>query len=355
MEWFTLDETPYISTRHGHTGYKIRYGDQIGTDFIKGSPVTVLVLDKAAKLDHEIIRHQLLALLGKDDVMLPEFLDIVLLVRNGNPIEITASELEYWSGNGFRIYSVETTGNIRSGPYYATQTEIRKVYKLDNDDYEAFMMGIIPDDDEPGAFKEIPFQGYIPLPSRLYYDKPTTSKPLRGKRIAVKDIFDLQGLPTSVSSRDYRHFTGVASTTAPLIQRLLDAGAVIVGKTKTTQFAAGEHAHDWVDYSCPFNPRGDGYMEPDGSNTGNAVAAAGYPWLDFAICTDSTMLCARDGACRLTAHSYWKYRVYCKSAGCLWHPADLGECGSVRGCSSVIVSSPRVLALRGMLTDSTVY
>lgn len=42
----------------------------------------------------------------------------------------------------------------------------------------------------------------VAVPSRLYYQKSPGS-PLAGVRVAVKDIFDLEGLTTSAGSRGY--------------------------------------------------------------------------------------------------------------------------------------------------------
>lgn len=53
-------------------------------------------------------------------------------------------------------------------------------------------------------------------------------------------------------------------------------------------FATAESPTDqWVDFHCPFNPRGDGYLKPGGSSTGAGAALAGYEWLDFSVGTDS--------------------------------------------------------------------
>ena len=41
------------------------------------------------------------------------------------------------------------------------------------------------------------------------------------------------------------------------------------------------------DYLAPFNPRGDAYQKPSSSSTGSAAATAAYPWLDFALGTDT--------------------------------------------------------------------
>lgn len=130
----------------------------------------------------------------------------------------------------------------------------------------------------------------IPVPSRLHY-RPTPDKPLSGLRFGVKDIFDVGGVPTTGQCRAYGNLYGARNTTAPCIQRLLDLGAVLVGKTKGTQFASGEQpTADWIEFSCPWNPRGDGYLSPRGSSTGTGVAVAAYNWLDFAVGSDSKLL-----------------------------------------------------------------
>jgi Asp-tRNA(Asn)/Glu-tRNA(Gln) amidotransferase A subunit family amidase len=103
----------------------------------------------------------------------------------------------------------------------------------------------------------------------------------------VKDIYDVRGLKTSVCNKAYEAFHAEATTTAASIQQLIDLGAVIIGKTKTVQFASGMAPRDWIDYQCPFNPRGDGYLDPDCSSSGSAAGIAAYDWLDFSIGSDS--------------------------------------------------------------------
>ncbi|KAF2002320.1 hypothetical protein P154DRAFT_431306 [Amniculicola lignicola CBS 123094] len=69
---------------------------------------------------------------------------------------------------------------------------------------------------------------------------------------------------------------------------LIDLGAVVVGKTKTTQFALGERpTADYVDQLAPFNPRGDGYQHPQGSSCGTGASVASYEWLDFGTGSDT--------------------------------------------------------------------
>lgn len=125
------------------------------------------------------------------------------------------------------------------------------------------------------------------VPSRHYFTQ-TKEKPLNGRRIAIKDIYDLNGARTAASNRAFRDLYSARNRTANVIQRLIDDGAIIVGKTKTTTFADRELAtQDWIDTHSPFNPRGDGYIWGGGSSTGSASAIAAYDWLDFAIGSDS--------------------------------------------------------------------
>src|SRR5580698_4551003 len=60
--------------------------------------------------------------------------------------------------------------------------------------------------------------------------------PLAGVPFAVKDNIDIAGLPTTAACPAFAY---VAAETAPAVQRLLDAGAVLVGKTNLDQFATG--------------------------------------------------------------------------------------------------------------------
>src|SRR5262245_5378174 len=62
--------------------------------------------------------------------------------------------------------------------------------------------------------------------------------PLHGVPIAVKDIIDIKGVPTTAASRVREGH--VAAADAPVITRLRDAGAVIIGKTNLDEFAFGK-------------------------------------------------------------------------------------------------------------------
>jgi Amidase len=126
----------------------------------------------------------------------------------------------------------------------------------------------------------------IAVPSRLHY-KPSVARPLAGLRLAVKDIIDLKGVHTTGGCRAYRELYPPRNKTAPALQRLIDLGAIVVGKTRTGQFAFGTAPMDSLDYFSNLNPRGDGHQSQSGSSGGSAGAVAAYYWIDFAIGTDS--------------------------------------------------------------------
>ena len=106
--------------------------------------------------------------------------------------------------------------------------------------------------------------------------------------MGIKDIFDVAGVKTSDGNRAWYSFYPPAKANALAVQRLIDAGAIIVGKMKTSQFANGEMATaDWVDYHSPFNPRGDGYQDPASSSSGPGVGEGSYPWLDLSLGSDT--------------------------------------------------------------------
>ena len=66
-------------------------------------------------------------------------------------------------------------------------------------------------------------------------------------RFAVKDIIDVAGLETGLGNRDYRKLYPGRPSSAQCVERLIEAGAILVGKTKTTQFAEGEAPQQWYE------------------------------------------------------------------------------------------------------------
>lgn len=148
---------------------------------------------------------------------------------------------------------------IPNGPYIAHLTTshatLGPVYKVYQDDYMAFMNGLLPNGTS-GSFRYAPVNTIsdstigIPVPSKLYArGTPSESKPLEGIRVTVKDIIDVSGVKTSNGNRAWFKFYDAKNASAPSIQKLIDLGAVIIGKTKTAQFANSDRpTADWVDY-----------------------------------------------------------------------------------------------------------
>ena len=60
--------------------------------------------------------------------------------------------------------------------------------------------------------------------------------PLAGLRLGVKDNIDVAGLPTTAGCPAYAYDP---DTSAPVVTRLVEQGAVVVGKTALDQFATG--------------------------------------------------------------------------------------------------------------------
>lgn len=62
---------------------------------------------------------------------------------------------------------------------------------------------------------------------------------------------DVAGLETGCGNRAYRATYPKRTKTAQCIEQLIEAGAVFVGKAKTSQFAVGADPSEW--YSQPFS------------------------------------------------------------------------------------------------------
>lgn len=131
------------------------------------------------------------------------------------------------------------------------------------------------------------------LPSRCYY-KPSKSRPLDGARISVKDNVDIAGHKTTLCNRAWQDLYPAKTKHAACVQVLIDAGAVIAGKTKLQAMIMREEPLEAVEFTAPFNPRGDGYQVPSGSSHGSAASIGSYEWLDFSIGSDSSYLIAAE-------------------------------------------------------------
>jgi Asp-tRNA(Asn)/Glu-tRNA(Gln) amidotransferase A subunit family amidase len=94
--------------------------------------------------------------------------------------------------------------------------------------------------------------------------------PLHGVPVAIKDLDDVQGIPTTSGSLLFED--RVAESDSPYVARLKDAGAVIVGKTNTPEFGLGTTTNNRVagQTGTPFDPD-----RISGGSSGGAGAALG--------------------------------------------------------------------------------
>jgi aspartyl-tRNA(Asn)/glutamyl-tRNA(Gln) amidotransferase subunit A len=101
-------------------------------------------------------------------------------------------------------------------------------------------------------------------------ENPATAPPLCGVPVALKDVLCLEGSETTAGSRILRGFHPPYTATA--VQRLLDAGAVVVGKTNCDEFAMGSSNENSA-HGPVRNPWDLGRV-PGGSSGGSAAAVA---------------------------------------------------------------------------------
>ena len=108
--------------------------------------------------------------------------------------------------------------------------------------------------------------------------------PLRGTTFGVKDLYHIAGHRAGFGNPTWFETHPPAQRTAVAVQRLLDAGARMVGKTQTDELAYslnGENRH----YGTPINPIAPARV-PGGSSSGSASAVAGN-LVDFALGSDT--------------------------------------------------------------------
>lgn len=127
-----------------------------------------------------------------------------------------------------------------------------------------------------GAFVS---DGFKSLP----YAPTLESSVLAGLRLAVKDVFQVQGLRTGAGNPEWRREQAESAYTSFAVDALLGAGAEWTGKTVTDELAfslAGNNIH----YGTPINPACPDRL-PGGSSSGSAVAVAGGH-ADIGLATD---------------------------------------------------------------------
>ncbi|MCS3505904.1 amidase [Achromobacter sp. JUb104] len=179
---------------------------------------------------------------------------------------------------------------------------------------------------------------------------------VEGLPISIKDLFDIEG-ETTMAGSVAREGEPAADANAEVVQRLIAAGAVIIGRTNMTEFAysgLGINPH----YGTPLNPydRGTGRI-PGGSSSGAAVSVVdGMAVAGIGSDTGGSVRIPA-ALCGLTGFKPSAWRV--SMTGVLPLSANLDSigpiAGSVRCCAELdaILSGdggpvPEAMALRGL-------
>ncbi|KAH6630486.1 amidase [Chaetomium sp. MPI-SDFR-AT-0129] len=242
--------------------------------------------------------------LDKDDVFQPEFCrNFVFYAPGDNNSKLqpeAKDELVAWNTKTMTFVRGDLSSKVAPGPYVSTRGRTWQPWRVYRDFNATLMCGFKPSSESPGSLvvldtSEAGTNQRVIVPSRCYF-KPSKSRPLDGARITVKDNIDIAGHKTSLCNRAWQELYPPSSKNAHCVQVLIDAGAIIVGKAKLMAMIMREEPLECVEFTAPFNPRGDGYQISSGSSHGSAAGVASYDWLDFSIGSDT------NGSGRKPAH-----------------------------------------------------
>ena len=113
-------------------------------------------------------------------------------------------------------------------------------------------------------------RGFAKEAQKLIRDNSDEIPDLLGLPIVIKDIVETAGIRTTWASALYSDF--VPDEDAEVVARLRAAGAIVLGKSNTPEFAAGANTDNELFGATgnPWNPE----LSPSGSSGGSAVAVA---------------------------------------------------------------------------------
>ena len=116
------------------------------------------------------------------------------------------------------------------------------------------------------------------------------NKPLIGLPMACKDLFDIEGFPSTYGYLDFKN--NIAKKNSIIVDRLKKSGAIIIGKTNTAELGIGGHTTNRL-----FGPTSNPYniSRSAAGSSGGAGAAVAAGLLPFADGTDMM------GSCRAPA------------------------------------------------------
>lgn len=134
--------------------------------------------------------------------------------------------------------------------------------------------------EDPAWVLLIPREEVLARAARLEAEG-SRGRPLWGLPFSVKDNFDIAGYPTAEACHAYAR---MASHTDPIVQRLVDAGAIIIGKTNMDQFGVGINGTR-TDYGIPRNTFDPRFISGGSTSGGGVTLAAGL--VSFALGGDA--------------------------------------------------------------------
>lgn len=128
------------------------------------------------------------------------------------------------------------------------------------------------DNDRLNAFITINREGALQTAARMDAEIQTAikQKPLAGIPVAIKDNLCTEGIRTTCASRILGNY--LPPYTATAVKKLMEAGAIIVGKTNLDEFAMGGSTENSA-FGPVHNPWNEEYV-PGGSSGGSAVTVA---------------------------------------------------------------------------------
>ena len=145
---------------------------------------------------------------------------------------------------------------------------------------EATFNGISNGEDETSSSVNVASQGVADGTTKAR----NAAKPLSGLGLAVKDLFDVEGLPTAAGNPDWLATHSVPKSTNSCVANMLEAGATFKGKTITDELAYSLHGQN-KHYETLVNPIAPAHI-PGGSSSGSAVAVSAH-LADIGLGTDT--------------------------------------------------------------------
>lgn len=203
------------------------------------TPLTVIVTNDT-KYSSQDLQATITSYTASDDVFSPGFLAAIYVQHTASVprgYRWSSPTLTNTTNSTSSCISSTSVSNqslvLPAGPYFFSSTgAIYEAWRLYSDLAGAFLESLTTTTGgETYSVLPAGVAGQaiaIAVPSRLYFTK-TSAKPLAGVRLGIKDIFDIAGVRTSNGNRAWYTLYPPATEHATPVQRLIEAGAVIVG------------------------------------------------------------------------------------------------------------------------------